>query len=70
MIIQASVENFHDFLQNSKKIFAEFWDNSFKNLIIFQGFAILAYCIKDLRVYLIDIGSHIRTWIQNNIWRS
>ena len=51
---------------------AEFLDNSFKNLVIFQGFAILAYWIKDFRVriYLIDIGSRIRTLIQNNIGRS
>ena len=42
-------------------IFAEFLENSFENWAIFQGLAFLPYCIKDFRVYLIDIGSHTYT---------
>ena len=34
-------------------------ENSLQNLgIFFPCFAVLPYCIKDCRVYLIDIGSH------------
>ena len=38
-----------------------------KNAQIFQGFAVLPFGIKDFSVYLIDIGSHLLTLIQNNI---
>ena len=58
--------NFHkktnDFSQNSWKILY--------NWAIFQDFAVLPYGIKQFRIYLIDIGSHIHTLIQNNSGQS
>ena len=38
MIMQASLENFHDFSQNSWKFCAEFLENSLENWAIFSRF--------------------------------
>ena len=56
--------------QEKNDFFAEFLENSLKNWAFFRGFAILPYGIKDFLVYLIDIGSHLLTLIQNNIEQS
>ena len=55
---------------HKKEFFKEFLENSLNSEHFFKLLLFFSYGLKELTVYLIDIGSHIHTLIQNNIGQS